>query len=44
MGAYRFFQNPKVTMDVLLAAHTEATIERIRQQPIVLVASRHDDV
>jgi hypothetical protein len=37
MGAYRFFQNPKVTMDVVLTAHTEATIERIRQHPIVLV-------
>jgi hypothetical protein len=36
MGAYRFFQNTKVTMDVLLTAHTEATIERIRQHRIVL--------
>jgi hypothetical protein len=37
MGAYRFFQNPKVTMDIILNAHTEATIERIKQQRIVLV-------
>jgi len=37
MGAYRFFQNPQVTMDVVLTAHTEATIERIRQHPMVLV-------
>lgn len=36
MGAYRFFRNPKVTMDVLLTGHTEATIERIKQHPIVL--------
>lgn len=36
MAAYRFFQNPKVSMDVLLTAHTEATIERIRQHQIVL--------
>lgn len=36
MGAYRFFQNPKVSMDVLLAGHTEATIDRIRQHQIVL--------
>src|SRR2546422_9030740 len=36
MGAYRFFQNTKVTMDVLLTAHAEATIERISQHPIVL--------
>jgi len=37
MGAYRFFQNPKVTLDIILNAHTEATIERIKQQRIVLV-------
>lgn len=36
MGAYRFFQNQKVTMDVVLNAHTEATIERIKEHPIVL--------
>jgi hypothetical protein len=38
MGAYRFFQNPKVTMDVLLTSHAEAAIPRIRQHPIVLAA------
>jgi len=37
MGAYRFFQNPKVTMDIILNAHTEATIERIKKQRLVLV-------
>jgi hypothetical protein len=37
MGAYRFFQNPKVTMDVVLTAHTEATIERIKEHRVVLV-------
>jgi hypothetical protein len=36
VGAYRFFRNPKVTMDVLIDAHTEATIERIREHPLVL--------
>jgi Domain of unknown function (DUF4338)/Transposase DNA-binding/Transposase Tn5 dimerisation domain len=36
LGAYRFFQNTKVTMDVLLTAHAEATIARIQQHPIVL--------
>jgi hypothetical protein len=36
MGAYRFFQNPKVNMDVVLDAHCEATIDRIRQHRIVL--------
>ncbi|MBP1741021.1 MAG: hypothetical protein H6Q48_3314 [Deltaproteobacteria bacterium] len=37
MGAYRFFQNPKVTMDVVLTAHTEMTIERIKEHGVVLV-------
>jgi len=37
MGAYRFFKNPKVTMDVVLTAHTEATIERIKAHRVVLV-------
>ena len=36
MGAYRLFHNPKVTMDVVLNAHKEATLERIKQQRIVL--------
>jgi len=36
MGAYRFFQNRKVTMDVLMTPHTEATIERIKEHPVVL--------
>lgn len=36
MGAYRFFQNPKVSMDIVLDAHSEATIDRIRQHRIVL--------
>ena len=36
MGAYRWFQNKKVTMDVILDAHSEATIERIKQQRVVL--------
>jgi len=37
LGAYRFFHNPKVTLDVVLTAHTEATIERIREHRVVLV-------
>jgi len=36
MGAYRFFKNKQVTMDVILTAHTEATIERIKQHRVVL--------
>ena len=36
-GAYRFFANPKVSMEVVLTAHTEATIERIKKYQVVLV-------
>jgi hypothetical protein len=36
MGAYRFFQNPKATMDVILDAHAQATIDRIRKHRVVL--------
>ena len=36
LSAYRFFQNDKITMDVILTPHTEATIERIKAHPIVL--------
>jgi len=36
MGAYRLFQNPKMTMDVVLNAHKEATLERIKGERIVL--------
>ncbi len=37
-GAYRFFDHPKITMEKLLQSHYEATIERISQEGIVLVA------
>lgn len=36
MGAYRFLGNNKITMDVILTPHTEATIERIKEHKIVL--------
>jgi len=36
IGAYRFFKNKKVNMDIILTAHTESTLERIRQHKIVL--------
>lgn len=35
-AAYRFFQNKKVTMKVLLDAHTESTIERIKEHKVIL--------
>lgn len=36
IAAYRFFKNKKVTMDVVLTPHTEATIERIKEHRVVL--------
>lgn len=36
VGTYRFMKNKKVNMDILLTAHTEATIERIREHKVVL--------
>jgi hypothetical protein len=35
-AAYRFFNNPNVTMEDLLRAHTESSIERLREQKVVL--------
>jgi hypothetical protein len=37
-AAYRFFDNDRVTMDALLEPHHQATIARIRREPVVLVA------
>jgi len=37
LAAYRFLDNKKVCFDTILAGHREATIERIRQQPVVLI-------
>jgi hypothetical protein len=36
LGAYRFMRNPKVKMDIILDAHSDATIERIKQEKVVL--------
>lgn len=36
MGAYRLFDNEKVSMDVILTPHTESTIERIQAHKVVL--------
>lgn len=37
-AAYRFFDNDKLCMHNLLASHQQATVERIRAQPVVLAA------
>lgn len=36
MGAYRLFQHSAVTMDILLTAHTEATVRRCQEHEVVL--------
>ncbi len=35
-AAYRFFDNEKVTPEKVLAPHREATVQRVRQHPVVL--------
>jgi hypothetical protein len=35
-AAYRFFANPKVSMESILRAHVESTLERIKQHSVVL--------
>lgn len=35
-AAYRFFSNEKVTPEKVLSAHREATVQRLRQHPVVL--------
>lgn len=36
MGAYRFFKNPKLSMDIILTAHKEATLQRIKEHRVVV--------
>jgi len=35
-AAYRFFDNKKITMDLLLESHLKATWDRARKEPVVL--------
>jgi hypothetical protein len=35
-AAYRFFNNEKVTPEKILAPHQEATLQRVRQHPVML--------
>ncbi len=37
-AAYRFFDNPRTTADNILAPHRDATLARICQHPVVLLA------
>jgi len=36
-AAYRFFNNPRTNEDNILAPHVDATLQRIRQHPVVLL-------
>lgn len=38
VAAYRFFENPAVEFDAILAPHRAATLARVRQQPTVILA------
>jgi hypothetical protein len=35
-AAYRFFENPNVSMQTLLRPHIESTIDRLRSHPVIL--------
>jgi hypothetical protein len=37
VAAYRFFQNPRINMPILLDAHRQAVIDRMRAHSVVLV-------
>lgn len=37
VASYRFFQNPKMTLPLLLQAHRQAVLQRMREHPVVLV-------
>lgn len=43
-AAYRFVNHPRATPDALLAPHGEATLQRIRQHPLVLVPQDTSEV
>lgn len=36
-AAYRFFDNERVSVDRILKPHSDATLERIRQEPVVII-------
>jgi len=44
IGAYRFFDNDKATYDQVLKPHYDATLERIKQQPVVLLPQDTTDI
>lgn len=38
MAAYRFFDNDKATFETVLSPHRDATVERMKACPVVLLA------
>lgn len=42
-AGYRYFDNPKVTMQKILAPHSQTTLERIREQKIVALSQDTTD-
>lgn len=38
IAAYRFLDNDRVTADAILAGHKAATLDRVKQEPVVLIA------
>lgn len=44
IATYRFFNNSKVTYEQILQPHYDATLERIKQQPVVLLPQDTTDI
>ena len=44
IAAYRFFDNKKATYEQVLKPHYDATLERIKQQPVVLLPQDTTDI
>ena len=43
-AAYRFFENPRVEFDAILAPHREATLARVREHATVIVAQDTSEI
>jgi hypothetical protein len=43
-AAYRFFDNPRVQAESILAAHVARTVKRAADSPLVLAPSRYNNL
>ena len=43
-AAYRFFENPAIEFEAILAPHRDATLARVRQHPTVIVAQDTSEI